>query len=106
MIVTTSLINKPFDAVTVWPFIFMRPECKDDKALIAHEMVHYCSMAWLTPFWWLRYARSKSFRWGQEVKGYRAQMALGGITAQQAAEMLMQYGTGKSYGDALAAVQA
>ena len=106
MIITTSLINKPFDALTAWPFIFVRPECKDDKALIAHEMVHYKSMAWVTPFWWLRYVMSKSFRWSQEVEAYRVQIAMGGITAPQAAELLVQYDTGHSYGDALAAVQA
>ena len=106
MIVTTSLINKLFDAVTVWPVIFVRPECKDDKALIAHEMVHYRSMAWVTPFWWLRYALSKSFRWSQEVEAYRVQIALGGISVLDAAELLVQYDTGHTYDDALGALTA
>lgn len=100
------MINEPFDAITAWPFIFVRPEHKDDAALIAHEMVHYRSMAWLTPFWWLRYALSKSFRWSQEIKAYKVQIALGGITAIQAAAMLTYYRTGHTYEEALAAVQA
>ena len=106
MIITTSLINEPFDAFTAWPFIFIRPEYKDNAAMIAHEMVHYKSMAWVTPFWWLRYSFSQSFRWRQEVEAYRVQIAMGGITALEAAELLVLYDTGHSYGDALAAVQA
>ena len=106
MIITTTLIRQPFDAITAWPFIFIRPEFKNDEALIAHEMVHYRSMAWLTPFWWLRYALSKSFRWAQEVEAYRVQIALGGLTAPAAAAILMYYRTGHTYEDALVAVQA
>lgn len=106
MIITTNNIREPFDAITAWPFIFIRPEHKNDQALIAHEMVHYESMAWVTPFWWLFYVLSKSFRWNQEVKAYRVQIALGGITAPQAAAMLTYYHTGHTYEDALAALQA
>ena len=106
MIVTTSLINKPFDALTAWPFIFVRPECKDDPAMIAHEMVHYKSMAWLTPFWWLRYAFSKSFRWSQEVEAYRVQIALGGIALEDAVWLLETYGTGHTAEQAREALQA
>ena len=98
MIVTTDLINKPFDAFSAWPFIFVRPERKDDKALIAHEMVHYKSMAWVTPFWWLRYYFSQAFRWAQEVEAYRVQIAMGGITVLEAAELLVLYdSTGRGY---------
>ena len=105
MIVTTTLIQQPFDAVTVWPFIFIRPEYKDDQALIAHEMVHYKSMAWLTPFWWLRYALSKSFRWTQEVKAYRVQIALGGISIENATWLLCTYKTDHTSEVARAALQ-
>lgn len=106
MIITTNFICKPFDAMTIWPFIFVRSERKDDKALLAHEMVHYRAMAWITPFWFLRYAFSKSFRWAEEVKAYRVQVGLGGIAAPEAETLLMQYDTGRTFGEALAAVQA
>ena len=106
MIVTTNIMSHPFDAVTMWPFIFIRPEYKDNAAMIAHEMVHYKDMAWITPFWWLRYTFSKSFRWAQEVEAYRVQIAMGGITAPGAAELLVQYDTGHTYDQALAALQA
>ena len=104
MIITSNLIRYPYDAITAWPFIFIRPNCKNDTALIAHEMVHYRDMAWVTPFWWLRYAMSSSFRWAQEVEAYRVQIALGGITAPQAAELLCTYGTGHSLEQALEAL--
>ena len=97
MIITTNLIRQPFDALTAWPFIFVRPESKNDQALIAHEMVHYRSMAWVTPFWWLRYALSKSFRWIQEVEAYRVQIALGGISLDDAAGLLCTYKTGHNF---------
>ena len=106
MIITTDLIRQPYDAITAWPFIFIRPESKNDKALIAHEMVHYKSMAWVTPFWWLRYTFSKSFRWAQEVKAYRVQMALGGISLEGATYMLCTYKTGHTSEQARAALQA
>ena len=105
MIVASRWVPAGFDALTMWPFIFVRPEYKDDKALIAHELVHYDSMAWVTPFWWLRYILSKSFRWAQEVKAYKVQIAMSGITAPQAAELLVQYQTGHTYEYALVAVQ-
>ena len=106
MIITTTLIREPYDAFTAWPFIFIRPEYRNDKALIAHEQVHYRSMAWLTPFWWLIYAISKSFRWAQEVKAYRVQMALGGISIEDATYMLCTYRTGHTLDQARAALLA
>ena len=92
MIVTTALIPKNFDAVTCWPFIFMRPEYATDKALLVHEMVHYNEQraAWVLP-WLLRYAFSKQFRFEAEVRGYRAQMSAGGINLALATHLLTLY---------------
>ena len=104
MIITTDKIREPYDAFTAWPFIFIRPEYKDDQALIAHERVHYESMAWVTPFWWLCYALSKSFRWAQEVKAYRVQIAAGGISLEDATYMLCTYKTGHTSEQARAAL--
>lgn len=105
MLIQTNLILQPYDAVTVWPFIFIRPECKNDTALIAHEMVHYRSMAWLTPIWGAWYFLSKKFRWAQEVQAYRVQVALGGISVERAAEMLCTYRTGHTFEQALDALE-
>ena len=98
MIFTTKLIPKSFDAVTCWPFIFMRPEDASDKALLVHEMVHYTEQraAWVIP-WLLRYAFSKQFRFDAEVRGYKAQMAEGGISLALATHLLTLYATGISY---------
>lgn len=101
MIITTNFIPAGYDAVTVWPFIFVRPECRDNDGLIHHELVHYYSQAWVTPFWFLRYWFSPEFRWAQEVAGYRVQVGRGGITKERAAEYLVTYDTGHTYEEAL-----
>lgn len=101
MIVYTNLIFKGFDAVTVWPFIFIRPSRKGDEALLIHEQVHYEDQKWITPYWLLRYWLSKSFRLRVEVLGYKAQIAAGGVTIEQAANMLMSYKLDITYERAL-----
>jgi hypothetical protein len=107
MIITTKLTPKSFDAVTCWPFIFMRPECADDKSLVLHEMVHYNEQraAWVVP-WLLRYAFSKQFRFDAEVRGYKAQVADGGISLAEATHMLTQYAASVTYAQARAALIA
>lgn len=91
VIVATSCIPPGFDAITLWPFILVRPACRDDEALIAHELVHYREQAWIAPIWWLRYLLSKEFRLGAEVRAYRRQIAVGGITVERAAQLLLTY---------------
>jgi len=82
------LVPKGFDAITVWPFIFMdRP----DPALLQHEMVHYKEQAWITPFWWLYYLFNKSFRITAEAKAYAVQVDAGALTPIRAANWLMKY---------------
>jgi hypothetical protein len=94
VIVPTRFIPQCFDAVTCWPFIFVRPEWRQDAALIEHEMVHYKEQrnCGVLP-WLLLYACSKAFRLGAEVRGYKAQIKAHGITADEAAQYLMRYGT-------------
>lgn len=104
MIVTIKLIPAKFDAVTVWPFIFVRKEQLLNTALIEHELVHYREQAWITPFWLLRYFFSKKFRLAAEVRGYKRQIELGGITVKTAAVLLTQYGIGVSYDEAVLAL--
>jgi len=41
LIVSTNWIPRGFAAMTVWPLIFVRPECRNDAPLIEHELVHY-----------------------------------------------------------------
>ena len=95
MIISTTLIPREFNALTIWPFMFIRQGHSGDAALIAHEMAHYreqrnCGvLPWLLLYW-----LSKRFRIAAEVRGYRAQIAAGGITVDQAAQYLVQYGAG------------
>lgn len=106
MIVTTNFIPRGFDAVSVWPFIFVRPEMAGNKGLIEHEMVHYREQAWLTPLWWARYLASPSFRQAAEVRAYKRQIEVGGISVEHAAYFLTQYRTGINESQATALLTA
>jgi hypothetical protein len=94
VIVCTRFVPRGFSAMTVWPLIFVRPECRHDAALIGHELVHYNEQRWTTPVWIARYLLSRKFRLAAEVRGYQRQIALGGITQAQAAQMLTRYRLG------------
>ena len=94
MIIKTTLIKKPFQAITIWPVILVLPDHAENVGLIEHEMVHYREQAWIAPLWWLRYALSKSFRLAAEVRAYKRQIEVGGITRLTAAAMLLNYGLG------------
>lgn len=101
MIVTTEWVPHGFDAITCWPFIFVRPAQRDNAALIEHELVHYREQRWITPWWVLRYLLSRKFRLAAEVRAYRRQIELGGITQDQAAQMLTHYRLGITVDQAL-----
>ena len=45
MIIKTRFVPKNCDALTVWPFIFVRPEKAEDRNLIEHEKAHYKAQA-------------------------------------------------------------
>lgn len=104
MIILTRAIPRPFIAVTIWPFIFVRPTAAGDVGLIEHELVHYREQAWVTPIWVLRYLASRRFRLAAEVRAYRRQIIVGGITREGAAGMLLKYHVGVTFQQALDAV--
>ena len=104
MIVCTNLIPKGFSAVSLWPFIFVKPEHRSDTALIEHELVHYCEQALITPVWVLLYLVSRKFRLAAEVRAYTRQIKLGGITREQAAHALLSYRIDISYEKAFQAL--
>lgn len=105
MIIQTKGIPKNFAAMTLWPFIFIRPERHNDESLIAHEMIHYREQAWSTPWWVMRYLLSKQFRLAAEVRAYKVQIESGGIPPEEAGSMLMKYRLGITYEQALKALQ-
>ena len=104
MIVSTNLTPKGFSAVSLWPFIFVRPEHRSDTALIEHELVHYKEQAWITPVWVLLYLVFRKFRLAAEVRAYTRQIELGGVTREQAAHALLCYRLGITMDKAMRAL--
>jgi uncharacterized membrane protein len=91
MILVETSLPKLFSAaaLTIWPFVFITTEAAKDTALIAHENVHYKEqIKYLVVFWWIAYLLSKSFRQKAEVRAYKVQISLGGLTVDQAAYYL------------------
>ena len=76
LVIVTNLMPKRFDAYTFGFFILVRPQFKDNAALIAHEATHV-KQFWRTfglagLFYWL----SNKKRYEHELEAYRAQLAL------------------------------
>lgn len=135
-ICSDRLVPRGFDAITVWPVIFVRPEHRHDQGLIEHERVHLreqqrtvvvataiqlvgvlLGCTWLheqrvfivaipasdlvkhllmtllavpggVALWWLLYVLSPWHRLHAEVRAYRRQVQVRGITAWRAAELI------------------
>ena len=104
MIICTNLVPKGFSACCLWPLIFVRPEHRSDATLIEHELVHYREQAWITPVWVLLYLVARKFRLAAEVSAYTRQIKVGGITREQAANALLGYQLGITYGKAMQAL--
>ena len=94
MIISTRLVPKGFSACSLWPFILVRPEHRRNIALIEHELVHYREQAWIMPVWVLLYFVSRRFRLAAEVRAYKRQIELGGVSLEQAAQALLCYRLG------------
>jgi hypothetical protein len=71
---TNSFIPNGYDAYTRGPFVFVRPEHKNDLGLIAHEKVHvrqwFCTLM-LHP---LLYLISDKYKLNSEVEAYKEQL--------------------------------
>ena len=100
MIVQTKFIPKNFAAFSCWPFIFVLPSHASNAGLIEHETVHYNEQSWVTPIWLLRYFLSKSFRLAAEVRAYKRQIAVGGISIPAATMLLLKYDLGITHQEA------
>jgi hypothetical protein len=75
-----------FDAITLYPFIFVRAGMENDEALIAHEQVHLQDQKnWFVLPWFLLYFLSPRFRFTAEVLGHAAQVRANGCSVQWAA---------------------
>jgi hypothetical protein len=107
MIVVTSLPRLfGFDALTVWPFVFITKQYAQNVPLLEHEKVHLREQAAMLVIpWLLMYRLSKRFRFGAEVRGHAVQVKLGGVTIQWAAHHIAtKYSTGHSTGQAFDAL--
>lgn len=93
-----------FKGFAFWPFIFIVR--RDDEALLAHELVHYRRQTWWSPLWLLIYVLLPSFRFHEEVLGYREQIKAGGISYEAAAKAISEkYFTFRTYEDTLDALK-
>jgi hypothetical protein len=70
---TSWLIPKQYDACTRLFVTFIRPEFKNDVALIEHEKTHQRQF-WKNPLHGYFYLFSKAYRLKVEVEAYRVQL--------------------------------
>jgi hypothetical protein len=71
---TNLFIRKRFDGLSIGPFVFIRPECRNDKGLLAHELVH---VEQFYRYWGLNgllYFFSKKWRLRFELEAYKKQV--------------------------------
>lgn len=70
---TNWSIPKRFAGVTRGPFIFIRPQYKDDAGLLAHEKVHVWQWLRTLGLHGLLYALSDRYKLASEVEAYKVQ---------------------------------
>lgn len=75
MIIYTDHMPDRFDGWTIGPVSLIRPRCRDNAALHAHEAVHR-DQFWRNPFRAMCYSFSMSIRQAMEVEAYRAQLTV------------------------------
>jgi hypothetical protein len=102
MIIETRLLPSSIYGLAIWPFIFVQPSFRNHYGLIQHELVHLQEQRrWLVLPWLVAYLLSKKFRLNAELRAYRRQMEVGGITITRAARNLTRYWLGITYAEAL-----
>lgn len=69
----TSIVRKPFAAITFGPLVFIKPEYKNDKGLLAHEQVHVSQWK-RNPLMPLIYKFNKTYRLNCEVEAFKEQL--------------------------------
>jgi len=75
MIFYTDFIPKKFAAITIGPFIFIRPAYKNDVGLHEHERIHV-KQFWRTLMMFpIIYLLNAKMRYKWELEAYRVQLA-------------------------------
>lgn len=101
IIYTNHLIPQGFAAITLWPFILIRPEFRGDEGLKAHEEVHW-QQVWTTlGLFYPLYLLSKAYRLKVEVTAYREQLTYGGDPVVFADYLSTRYRLGITKDEAL-----
>jgi hypothetical protein len=70
---THRFIPERFSAHNRGPFVFIRPQYRDDQGLLAHELIHVRQW-YRNPLFGIFYRFSKAFRLRVEVEAYREQL--------------------------------
>lgn len=70
---TNWFVPKGFAAITLGPFIFIRPTRKGDVGLVEHEKVHVKQFWKSCGLFWVFYLLSKKARFKYEVEAYKVQ---------------------------------
>lgn len=95
MIIETRLLPGFIYGLAIWPFIFVQPSFRNHHGLIQHELVHFHEQRrWLVLPWLIAYLASKRFRLHAELRAYRRQIEVGGISVNRAANSLLRYRLG------------
>ena len=71
---TNRLIPEGFAGCARGPFIFIRPEFKDDKGLLAHERTHVKQWVRTLGLHSLLYVLSSKYKLNCEIEAYKKQL--------------------------------
>lgn len=74
VIYTNNIIPDKFAGQTIGPFIFIRPEYKDDTGLLEHEKVHVRQFWRTLGLFGIPYLLSKKYRLKYELEAYKEQL--------------------------------
>ena len=102
MIFYTDLMPARFSGYTIGPIILIRPRCKDDAGLLAHEQVHVAQFWRSLGILPLLSLFSPSLRLKFEVEAYRKQLEFNpGAALAFAGFISTKYGLSITVTDAL-----
>lgn len=103
---TNKFIPTGSAGCTRGPVIFIRPEYKGDKGLLAHEEVHRWQWVFTLGLHSVLYLMWKKYRLAVEVIAYRRQIAVGALSAEKAAGFLSKkYRLNITEADAIASLR-
>jgi hypothetical protein len=74
IVYTNFFVPDRFAAITIWPFVFIKPQYKDDIGLRKHEEVHLRQFLSTYGLFWAFYLLSKKYRLNAEVEAYKEQL--------------------------------